>query len=531
MKAGEQKQPALIRSLLQPAAYQHPVKEIQLIETHISWVILTGDYVYKIKKPINLGFLDFSTLEKRRFCCNEELRLNSRLAAEIYLDVVPIAGTAEHPVLQGAGETIEYAVRMVQFPQQAQLDNMLAEGRLHNSHIDAIAVMVARFHQVTDIAPADSDFGDLQHVYHPVAENFSQIREHLHTSEFDDELAGLEDWSQSANKALAAVFEQRKQDGFIRECHGDMHLRNLVWFNNKPMAFDCLEFNPALRWIDTLSEIAFLVMDLQDRNQTALARRFLNDYLQQSGDYQGVKVLDFYLVYRALVRAKVAAIRAGQQGITASEQNEAEKEFQTYLQLAQSYTRSRNPLLIITRGMSASGKSTLTQPLVETTGAIRIRSDVERKRMFGLDPTADGKAGIDQGIYSAEAGVKTYARLKQLAGAVLDAGFPVIIDAAFLKPDQRQPFMQLAREKQVPFIILEFTASADTLRARIKARAHDVSDADLAVLEHQLVSTRPLTDEEIRYRISIDTEVPFDADTLANDIDRHAVAQKNQLSI
>jgi predicted kinase len=178
--------------------------------------------------------------------------------------------------------------------------------------------------------------------------------------------------------------------------------------------------------------------------------------------------------------------------------------------------------------MSASGKSTLTQPLLETTGAIRIRSDVERKRMFGLDPTADGKAGIDQGIYSTDAGVKTYARLNQLAGAVLDAGFPVIIDAAFLKPDQRQPFLQLAREKQVPFIILEFTASADTLRARIKARAHDVSDADLAVLEHQLVSTQPLADDEVHFRIAVDTEAPFDAVKLAKEIDRRADAQKNQ---
>ena len=525
MKSGEQKQPELIRSLLQPAVYGHPVSDIQLIETHISWLILTGDYVYKIKKPVNLGFLDFSTLEKRRFCCNEELRLNSRLAAEIYLDVVAITGTPGKPVLQGSGEAIEYAVRMVQFPQQAQLDNMLAEGKLHHNHIDAIAVMVAKFHQATNIAPADSDFGDPQHVYHPVAENFSQIREHLQTNDYEHELAELESWSKSAFAALTPVFDQRKQGGFIRECHGDMHLRNLVWFNNKPMAFDCLEFNPALRWIDTLSEVAFLVMDLQDRKQPELAQRFLNNYLQQSGDYQGVQVLRFYLAYRALVRAKVAAIRAGQQGIAEAEQNEAIAEFQAYLQLAQSYTRPCNPALIITRGMSASGKSTLTQPLLETMGAIRIRSDVERKRLFGIDPAADSKAEIGSGIYTAEAGVKTYTKLKQLAQVVLDAGVTVIIDAAFLKSGQRQPFRQLADAMKVPFIILEFTASADTLRSRIKARAHEVSDADLAVLEHQLVSTRPLSDEELPYRILINTESSFDAEKLAVDIGRKANAQ------
>jgi predicted kinase len=301
-----------------------------------------------------------------------------------------------------------------------------------------------------------------------------------------------------------------------------MHLRNLVWFNNKPMAFDCLEFNPALRWIDTLSEVAFLMMDLQDRNQPALAQRFLNNYLQQCGDYAGVKVLHFYLAYRALVRAKVEAIRAGQQAIEENEKKEAEQGFRTYLQLAQSYSRDENPILVITRGMSASGKSTLTQPLLETMGAIRIRSDVERKRLFGIDPAADSKAGIGQGIYSAEAGIRTYAKLRQLADIVIDAGYTVIIDAAFLQPDQRQPFLQLAQDRQIPFIILEFTASADTLRKRIRERAHEVSDADLSVLEHQLVSTEPLTAAEMGYQIVIDTEVEFNAEKLATEISRKA---------
>jgi aminoglycoside phosphotransferase family enzyme/predicted kinase len=513
--------------LLQPAVYEHPVTEIQLIETHISWVVLTGSYVYKIKKPVNLGFLDFSTLEKRRFCCNEEIRLNSRLAAEIYLDVVAITGTPGQPVLQGDGQVIEYAVKMVQFPQQAQLDNMLTEGRLGNTHIDAIAEMVAKFHQAIDSAPADSEFGSPAYVHHPVAENFSQIREHLHTNKYDDQLADLEAWSNSVFKSLTPVFERRKRDGFIRECHGDMHLRNLVWFDNKPLAFDCLEFNPALRWIDTLSEVAFLVMDLQDRKQPALAQRFLNCYLQHCGDYRGMQVFSFYLVYRALVRAKVAAIRAGQQGIDEAEKTAAENEFQAYLHLAQSYTRSPVPKLVITCGMSASGKSTLTEPLLEAMDAIRVRSDVERKRLFGIDPAADSKAGIDEGIYTAEAGIKTYARLRQLAGVLLDAGFTVIIDAAFLKFEQRQPFMQLAGEKCVPFIILEFTASADTLRERIRARAHDVSDADLSVLEHQLASTRPLSDEELRYNITVDTESTVNAEKLAVEIDRCANAQRH----
>ncbi|MBT8130612.1 MAG: AAA family ATPase, partial [Gammaproteobacteria bacterium] len=317
---------------------------------------------------------------------------------------------------------------------------------------------------------------------------------------------------------LKPLFEQRKRDGYIRECHGDMHLRNLVWFNDEPLAFDCLEFNADLRWIDTLSEIAFLVMDLQDRKQPVLAQRFLNSYLEHSGDYQGLRIFRFYLVYRALVRAKVDAIRAAQQGLSENEQQAAEHGFRAYLALAGSYMRHALPRLLITRGMSASGKSTLTQPLLERMGAVRIRSDIERKRMFGIDLDADSGAGIEQGIYSAEAGEKTYQRLALLAESVLAAGYNVIVDAAFLKFEQRQLFSSLADTLKIPFIILEFSASADILRQRIRARKGDVSDADLAVLEHQLATVKPLHDEELNSLISVDTEQEFDAQRLYQQI-------------
>ena len=275
---------------MRPGCYDHPVSDIQLIETHISWIILTGDFAYKIKKPVNLGFLDFSTLDKRRFCCEEELRLNRRLAAAIYLDVVPVTGEPARPELCGTGRAIEYAVKMVQFPQPAQLDRMLANGELENRHIDALAALVAEFHQSIEVAPEASEFGDPERVYGPVAENFRQIRQQPGSDRNDARLAELERWSKTTFDTLTDVFTQRKKDGFIRECHGDMHLRNLVWFEGAPLAFDCLEFNPALRWIDTLSEVAFLVMDLQDRQQPQFAQRFLNAYLERCGDYQGMPV-------------------------------------------------------------------------------------------------------------------------------------------------------------------------------------------------------------------------------------------------
>lgn len=527
VKNSNLQQPELIKSLMRADVYDHSTKKIQLIETHISWVILTGDYAYKIKKPCNLGFLDFSTLEKRLFYCQEELRLNSRLAAPLYLGIVMITGNTKHPKLQETGEAIEYALKMIQFPQQAQLDNMLAEGKLENRHMDAFAHLAAKFHQNTEIAAPDTCFGNPEHVYRPVEKTFNKIRDCPDTKRYDAKLTKLENWIESAFATLLPQFEQRKYNGFIRECHGDMHLRNLLWLNNQPLAFDCLEFDPDLRWIDTLSEIAFLVMDLQNRRQPQLAQRFLNTYLEHCGDYSGLRVFRFYLVYRALVRAMVDAIRAEQPGISTSGKDEAANEFHTYLKLALSYILPTKPILIITHGLSGSGKSTLSQPLLERIGAIRIRSDVERKRMFGLLEELDNttntyskvtQSGVNQNIYSLETNIKTYAKLKVLTDDVLDAGFPVIIDAAFLKYEERHSFLKFANERQIPFIILAFTASANTLRQRILARKYDVSDANISVLEHQLITFEPLRSKELPYHIAIDTEKSSNIEKLIFDI-------------
>jgi aminoglycoside phosphotransferase family enzyme/gluconate kinase len=516
-------QPELIDSLLESELYPHPVDNIQLIETHISWVILTGPYAYKIKKPVDFGFLDFSTLEKRKLFCNEEIRLNRRLAADIYLEVIHITGTAAQPVFNGEDEVIEYAVKMKQFPQEAQLDHMLAAGKLQPTHIDAIADMLADFHQQIDVADSKSTFGEPEHVHQPVKENFRQIRAHIKDKKYLEKLDELEHWSQSSFALLEPVLIKRKRDSFIRECHGDMHLRNIAWVNNAPVAFDCLEFNPELRWIDVISEIAFLVMDLQDRQQPQLAQRFLNAYLERSGDYAGLRVLPFYLAYRALVRAKVDAIRSQQTGISEQEQREAEAGFDAYLQIAQTYTQAPAPQLYITRGVSASGKSTLTGQLLEQLGAIRIRSDVERKRLFNIQADENSQAAIEQGIYSAQATEKTYNRLTKLAAIVLDAGYRVIIDAACLKLEQRKLFHNLAKTKQLPCIILDFTASTDTLYQRIRERTDDVSDADIKVLEHQLKNWRPLEKDEQKFSISINTDVSLEIDELVEQIRKIAV--------
>ncbi len=510
--------PTLIRALLQPERYDHAVACCQLIETHISWVILTGDYAYKIKKPVDLGFLDFSTLERRRFFCEEEIRLNRRLAPGIYLEVVSINGTAQDPVIDGEGNAIEYAVKMVQFAQETQLDRMLDNGVLEAKHMDAFAHLIADFHCKIEAATTQDDYGTPARVWQPMAENFSQIRERIDDTRYLEALAEVERWSRSAFVSLESLLAQRKTDGFIRECHGDMHLRNLAWIDDGPVAFDGIEFNPDLRWIDVISDIAFLVMDLQDHHQFALAQRFLNGYLELTGDYAGLKLLPLYLVYRAMVRAKVCAIGLVQGEPDEGSRVKLEAEFAHYLSLAQSYTRPISPGLLITRGLSGSGKTTHSQPLVEILPAIRIRSDVERKRLYGLSPLESGRAAPAAGIYRAEATARTYERLRELAALVLNAGYTVMVDATFLQHWQRELFECLARELGVGYGIVEFMASERTLRHRLRRRQGDASDADLAVLEHQLAGYEPLQVEERSRSVRIDTEAPFEVARVTQEI-------------
>ncbi|GMR15765.1 MAG: bifunctional aminoglycoside phosphotransferase/ATP-binding protein [Gammaproteobacteria bacterium] len=502
--------PLFIQAMLKPEFYDHPVNTCQLIETHISWVILTGNFVYKIKKPIDLGFVNFSTLEKRKFYCEEELRLNRRLAPNIYLDVIPISGSAENPELTGKEKAFEYTVKMQQFSQDMQLDHVLARNELRQDMIDSFADLIAKFHQHIEIATITSDFGKPEQVYQPAKENFIQIRGHINDKSKIDLLSEIEQWTEDTFNQIKNIFTQRKQKGFIRECHGDLHLRNLAWYENKPLAFDCLEFNPNFRWIDVVSEISFLIMDLEDHEQPELAQRFLNRYLELTGDYEGCSVLRFYLVYRAMVRAKVDAIRAAQTGISQQESDEANKEIVNYLQLALTYTKNKKPFIIITHGMSASGKSTITQSILEKLGAIRIRADVERKRLFNIKPGQDSYANVQQGIYTQEATHKTYFKLLDLTESIIDAEFPVIVDATFSTIEQRKLFKKLATQKQVRFIILNFIASEETLKQRIRSRTQGVSDADINILENQIQNWQPIEQDEKIHSVLINTEEQFD---------------------
>jgi len=503
---------ALVNALRDPRAYPHPAADVALVETHISWVLLAGQYAYKLKKPLDLGFLDFSTAAKRRAACEEEVRLNRRLAPELYLGVVAIVGPPDAPRIGEEGPVLDSAVRMRRFDRSNELDRLLERGKLPPGRIQELAEIVARFHGAIDVAPPSSPWGMPAAILASCLDNFAQIAALEHDGPDRARLAALRDWTLAAHARLASVFEQRRMQGFVRECHGDLHLANIVLHEGRVVVFDCIEFNPRLRWIDVASEIAFTIMDLRHRGRRDYAQRFLDAYLVQTGDYDALSVLTFYLVYRAMVRAKVAAIRAGQEAAHPDDVRRDEADFRAHLGLAEALIAPRDPGLVITHGVAGSGKSSTAAQLLERGDWVRLRSDVERKRLAGLPPLASSRSGLSEGLYAADATERTYARLADLAERVVRAGFPVIVDAAFLERDRRRAFHELAARLRVPFAILSTEASHDVLRARVASRAQggaDPSEATLPVLERQLAEAERLDAEEARHAVRVDTERPI----------------------
>jgi len=477
--------------------------EVQLIETHISWVLLAGEHAYKLKKPVNLGFMDFSPLATRHQACEDELRLNQRLAPELYLAVLPLQGPPEAPTLGGSGEPIDWVVQMPRSAAGALWSERLAAGQLLPQHIDRFAQRLAAFHAEAPRAAPGSPWGGAEQVAGPALRALAEI-ERLAPEAASP---GLARWLHHQAATLPPIWADRRVQGCVRECHGDLHLANVVMLGEQPTAFDCLEFDPALRWIDVLNDAAFLVMDLWARGRRDLAFRFLNAYLEHSGDYAGLPVLRFYLVYRAIVRALVGRLQG------------ADSTAPDYLALAQTLAQPTDARLLATCGLPGSGKSHVTQQLLEAAGAIRIRSDVERKRLHGLPPLADSRAsGID--IYTPQANEATFSRLRALAGLSLLAGWPTIVDAASLKRAERERFQGVAIGAGAPCTLLWCEAPPEVLRERVRlreARRDDASEAGVKVLERLMPALEPLGEAERAQAIEVDTTRPLKASELAAD--------------
>jgi uncharacterized protein len=507
--------PPLITALLEPARYPHGVARVELMETHGAWVLLAGEFAYKIKKPVRFPFMDFSTLALRRAACETEIRVNRRFqdlnrpATQLYLGVLPILGTPGDPRWGApgkadAGQAIEFAVQMRRFDEATRLDHLCERGELTPEHMIGLARRMATFQAGAAAAGNGQPWGHAAATMRWPRDNFTTLRSAL-TEPADAALVReLSDWTEQRFNAIEPLLSRRRQKGRVREGHGDLHLANLVLIEDEVLPFDAIEFNDTLRWIDVASDMAFAWMDLLSHGRPGLANTLLSAWLDAGGDVSAPTVWAFFASYRAGVRAKVAAIRLGQLG-GAGASHEADAslaEARRYLALARDIAHPPRPQLVITHGLSGSGKTWASSRWLaaETTGrAIRLRSDVERKRLHGLSALANSGSGQNAGLYSPQAHGETYASLLSRARMLLADGWTVLVDAAFLRAAERADFVSLAQSSGVPFHILACEAPPDELRRRIterQARGADASEATLAVLEQQFGWLEPLSEVE-----------------------------------
>jgi aminoglycoside phosphotransferase family enzyme/predicted kinase len=515
------------------------VTEVRALETHISRIFLTENFAYKVKKPVLNQFVDYSTVEKRRHACLEELRLDRRFAPDLYLGVIPIHFDGHVFRLEGSGRVVEHAVKMRRFPDTALLSNRLEKQLVHCEDIRQLARSIAKFHRHAASVATSSPFGGAECIAEDAKDNLEVLAglegnfgdhslEHIHAR-----IQELQVWTERQLIESGSTFEERKRSGFVRECHGDLHSGNVIWWQERWQPFDGIEFNERFRWIDVLSDVGFLAMDLVALGHQELAWLLVNSYLEETGDYESLNVLRWYMVYRALVRAKVGATRLGQlseaisrspcqtnggsSGETEAEQHAAEEsvrlavqEIDHYVEVAWNLSQDGPLHMWITHGLSGSGKSVRSESLLKRVGAIRVRSDVERRRLFSsrsADRTTAEGSELDTAldVYGSEMTELTYHRLYDLATKILKAKYPVIVDATFLKRNFRSDFIELASEFGVDWNILDCQAPLEELRRRIRNRLEagkDASEANLEVLERQLRNRDPLTAEEEQRRFN-----------------------------
>jgi uncharacterized protein len=488
-----------IALLLKPEVYPHSVRELVLLETHISWVILTGDFAYKIKKPCKFNFVDYSTLELRHGYCLKELEYNRRLAAQLYLDVVPICENTDGSLQikdsvferEAECEPIEYAVKMKQFPQDAILTSRVAHHELTPDAIEEFGEDLARFHESIESVNPSLECVQSSHIRQDAIDNILTLKDGLpRDSNLQPILDSLTNWTEEEFVRREPIFQSRLLNGDVRRCHGDMHLNNLIQIDRKVMAFDCIEFNEEFQWIDVLSDVAFPVMDFMTKGRTDLAWRLLNAYLEVREDWRGLEVFRFYAVYRALVRAKVTWLDPSKH-VSMGMHHGALSEtgpWEQYIHTAARLAFPKPCKLAITYGLSGSGKSRKALEYVAERGSLLVRSDIERKRILkSLEPSNP---------YSVASRERVYERLYHLAKLLLGWNYSVVVDATFLKQEMRHKFQSLASNMHAPLDIIACEASIEELERRILQRQGDASDATLDVLQGQLAENEPLTDAE-----------------------------------
>jgi len=479
-----------LKSLLKPDAYPEAVTRVELVQTHVSYIFLTDRHAYKIKKPVDFGFLNFSTIDRRRFYCNEEVRLNRRLCPDIYEGVVELRETPSGAAFHGSGAIIDYAVKMKRLPADRMLDKLVDAGAVTPATMRRISSVIAEFHRTALMSPAIAEYGRLERIMFNWQENFEQMVPFENLTLPAQERESIRSWVAEFAAGHTNLFQQRVDNGFIRECDGDIHLENICLDDDAVHIFDCIEFNERFRCCDTAADIAFLLMDLDYHGRHDLSDDVIDEYVSRTGDQGLAALVDFYKIYRAFVRGKVESFRLNDSGINPDDQAQARKRAAGYFRLVRGYIERRRlkPALYITCGLMGSGKSTLASQLAFELGIASFNSDKTRKQIMGVPPDTPVRDAFGEGLYDRQSTEATYAELLNRAENQLQKGASVVIDAGFLHKAQRTPFAGLAKRLAVPLIILQVVCSEAENKSRLQEReatGKSLSDGRLELLALQ----------------------------------------------
>lgn len=499
---------ALLLALHDPAIYPDPTTRVEVRETHISVVFLTDAYAYKIKKPLNLGFLDYSTLEQRRYYCLQELLLNRRLSPNVYLEVVAIHHDGQYYTFSHRGVVVEYALKMRRLPADCTLEAMLTHGKVTPTTMETLAQRVADFHRTHPLPTTRKGFGTLKQVLADWQENFAQTADCIGRTISPSMYTQVQQAVTRFTTHRATWFEQRLRDGRIRDCHGDLRAEHIYLEEGHLWIIDCIEFNQRFRFIDVASEVAFLAMDLERLGFLDMAHCFVRAYVQHSGDVSLYRLLDFYCCYRAYVRGKIASIRLHEAPPVQERPRLHRKASQGFTLAAHYAVRLNRPLVLITTGLIGSGKSRLAAAVAAALDLRLFSSDRVRKERAGLPPETPQRVAYGTGMYSASARSQTYEVLADLARDALDHGDSVILDAAFPKRAQRRCLAALAHTAGADFYVLDCHAPETVLRARLEKRMQQpgsISDGRPEIFADVARDYEPLQETELPHRIRLDT--------------------------
>jgi aminoglycoside phosphotransferase family enzyme/predicted kinase len=501
--------PKLVKALLEPKAYPEAAGKIELMQTQMSFVFLTDRFVYKVKKAVDLGYLDYTTLDKRHFFCQKEVELNRRLCPETYLGVLPVTEDRGEIRIGGRGEAIEYAVKMRRLPQEKMMNVLLANDGVSAEMVGGVAKKLADFHKKAETNPEISAFGEIKAITINTNENFDQTENYIGRVISKDNYRRIKEYTDSFVNRNTPLFQKRVKEGRIRDCHGDLHAAHIC-FTDNICIYDCIEFNDRFRYCDVASEMAFLAMDLDHYGRADLSRSLINAYVAESGDKELLKLLGFYKTYRAYVRGKVESFKLDDPYIADEEKKKTRDIAASYFDLARAYTRTK-PMLFITVGLVGTGKSTLAQVLAKRLGLVVIASDVTRKQLVGIPVTEHRFEGFDSGIYSAELSRKTYDKMFSIAGEVLGEGGSVVLDASFIKAGERLKAIQLAEDIGADFFIIECTLDEKNIKKRLERRlkGKTISDGRWEIYQPQKKAFEPVVEASAPKRVIIDTSKPL----------------------